>query len=168
MKIKTTLTYLLILTIFLLLLLPGCTPQRLLSHPKLTGTASHQPEVYGWKPSFKHGKPLYINALGETINRDALIKKVKEYITKHQEISEKVKKCLLKLKICEGYDKEQVRLIWGKPDKIISLQHDSYQEKWIYNISPSQDIFGTVYHNFTLYFKNGTLKRCELVYTLLP
>ncbi|MDD5653611.1 MAG: hypothetical protein PHT31_05595 [Candidatus Omnitrophica bacterium] len=58
----------------------------------------------------------------------ALKEDVEKYITAHPEISEEIKADMRQLKIAPGFNKQEVELMLGEPDKISG-------DTWIYQIS---------------------------------
>lgn len=72
-----------------------------------------------------------------------------EYVKNHQNLSKRIKNCILKGKIRLGMTKEQVEVSWGKPRDINkSVGSWGVHEQWIYR---------KFSHSTYLYFENGIL-----------
>ncbi len=72
-----------------------------------------------------------------------------EYVKNHQNLSKRIKNCILKGEIRLGMTKEQVEVSWGKPRDINkSVGSWGVHEQWIYR---------KFSHSTYLYFENGIL-----------
>lgn len=72
---------------------------------------------------------------------DALKEKVEKYILTHPETADSIKLSLREFKVSAGLNREQVELLLGKPDKIITASgKDNYgsTEIWVYRINKTR------------------------------
>jgi hypothetical protein len=100
-------------------------------------------------------------------------KVAEEYIAKHASLSEAAKNNLKKMQVAQGSSQEEVTLLLGKPDKIISpAGKNPYgaSEIWIYGIHKMQafTVFiipvSVIHESYYLYFKDGMLSEIERHY----
>ncbi|MFH1888485.1 MAG: hypothetical protein ABH806_00175 [Candidatus Omnitrophota bacterium] len=143
--------------------------------------ASTRGSLYGFtrvekrsKGMFKGSKTVTIQDFrqNEAYDEDItdLKQRVDEYILRHPELSESVKKDLREIKVTHGATSDEAILLLGKPDKVMRASGEGRYgatEIWIYRISKLR--FFTVFifpvfpvhEGHYLYFKDGVLVEIE-------
>lgn len=83
-----------------------------------------------------HSRNLWTMSVEE---KSSLQQRVDAYILEHSVLSEEIKDALNKKKIIRGMNKEQVSLLLGPPEKIISKKED--REVWWYDVRNTHCLF---------------------------
>jgi outer membrane protein assembly factor BamE (lipoprotein component of BamABCDE complex) len=100
-------------------------------------------------------------------------KAAEEYVAQHPSLSETAKNNLKSMQVTDGSTKDEVTLLLGKPDKVISpASKNPYgaDEIWVYSLRKMQaytvfimPVF-LAHESYCLYFKNGVLLEIERHY----
>lgn len=84
--------------------------------------------------------------------KNALLVKINQYLSAHPDVNNNIKQSLLNLKVCEGMNKEEVKLLLDYEIKVTPTDKYGADEVWVFQ--PIKGVNGKIWY---LYFKGDIL-----------